>query len=195
MADLIDLLGAATRAFRALFVVVLVVAAALALIVWLERTRRLNAFGALARSARRMGELFVAPVEGRVVRMGGTHTSAPWWWLFAVLVMGALAVGVVGFVQNELVRVDFALRAGPRGLVALAVVWVFTVLQLAVLARVVMSWLGGNYTRFGRAVWWLTEWMLGPLRRILPNFGSFDISPLVAWFALGLLQGMVSRLL
>jgi uncharacterized protein YggT (Ycf19 family) len=29
-----------------------------------------------------------------------------------------------------------------------------------------------------------TEWFLAPLRRILPSFAMFDLSPLVAWFVI-----------
>ena len=36
-----------------------------------------------------------------------------------------------------------------------------------------------------------TEWMLAPLRRILPPFGMMDFSPLVAWFALSILRKMI----
>ena len=40
-----------------------------------------------------------------------------------------------------------------------------------------------------------TEWMLAPLRRVIPAFGPLDLTPLVAWFGLGLLaQWLVPRL-
>lgn len=42
--------------------------------------------------------------------------------------------------------------------------------------------------RFGFAV---TEPVLAPIRRILPNFGGFDLSPLVAILLLGFIQKLI----
>jgi YggT family protein len=195
MDETIRLLGVAMDAVRTLFSVVLVAGAAGAAAAWAERTRRVDAFGGVARFARQVMDPLIAPFEGRIVQIGGSRTSAPWWWLFAILVAGALLIGVLAFVRGELAGIYYASRGGVRGLLRFAIGWGFTVLQLAVLARVILSWVGGTYTKFGRLVWWLTEWMLEPLRRVLPTIGMVDISPLVAWFALGFLQGLVLRAL
>ena len=37
----------------------------------------------------------------------------------------------------------------------------------------------------------LTEWMLRPLRSVIPPLGMFDVSPLVAYFVLVLLEGFM----
>jgi uncharacterized protein YggT (Ycf19 family) len=37
----------------------------------------------------------------------------------------------------------------------------------------------------------LTEWFLAPLRRVLPTFGPFDISPFVAYFLLYIVRSAV----
>jgi YggT family protein len=37
----------------------------------------------------------------------------------------------------------------------------------------------------------LTDWLIRPIRRILPPFGMLDFSPLVAWLVLTLLRGFV----
>jgi YggT family protein len=42
---------------------------------------------------------------------------------------------------------------------------------------------------------WLTEWLLEPLRRVLPPLGMFDISPMVAWLLLMLARWFVVGLL
>jgi YggT family protein len=44
--------------------------------------------------------------------------------------------------------------------------------------------------RFGFAV---TEPVLAPIRRILPSFGGFDLSPLVAILLLGFIQNLIIR--
>ena len=65
------------------------------------------------------------------------------------------------------------------------------VIQLALVARVIMSWVGGTYSRIGQLAYKLTEWVLGPLRGVLPNIGMVDISPMVAYFVLSLVRGFV----
>jgi YggT family protein len=37
----------------------------------------------------------------------------------------------------------------------------------------------------------LTEWMLAPLRKVIPMFGPVDITPLVAFILLGILQSVL----
>lgn len=37
----------------------------------------------------------------------------------------------------------------------------------------------------------LTEWMLAPLRKVIPNFGPIDVTSLVAFLLLSLLQGLL----
>jgi YggT family protein len=59
------------------------------------------------------------------------------------------------------------------------------------MARVIMSWVGGYYSRIGRIAHTLTEWFLGPLRRALPTIGVVDISPIVAWFLLSVTRTLV----
>jgi uncharacterized protein YggT (Ycf19 family) len=40
-----------------------------------------------------------------------------------------------------------------------------------------------------------TEWMLRPLRGLIPSLGVIDITPIVAYFALQLLQYLVETIL
>ena len=62
---------------------------------------------------------------------------------------------------------------------------VFTLLMTAILIRVIGSWLGiGPYRRWMRPIYGLTDWLIDPIRRILPPFGMFDFSPMVAWLVL-----------
>ena len=41
----------------------------------------------------------------------------------------------------------------------------------------------------------LTEWLLRPLRRLLPPFGMMDLSPIAAYFLLRVLEWLVVGLL
>ena len=81
-------------------------------------------------------------------------------------------------------------------MLAFIVGWVFRLLQLALVVRVIGSWIGATrYTPWMKPFYLATEWMLAPLRRFIPPFGPLDLTPLVAWFLLGLLaQAIVPRL-
>ena len=63
---------------------------------------------------------------------------------------------------------------------------------LLVLGRVLMSWIDPTYTRpLGQFLYSLTEPFLAPIRRVLPQTGSFDLSPLVVLLVLGVLIRVV----
>jgi YggT family protein len=69
-------------------------------------------------------------------------------------------------------------------------------LQLALIVRVISSWVRVSpYSKWVRWSYGLTEWMLAPLRRIIPLLGGIDVTPIVAYLLLGLLEGAVLRLL
>jgi YggT family protein len=73
---------------------------------------------------------------------------------------------------------------------------VFLFLQLALIVRVVSSWLGlGAFSPWVRWAYPATEWILRPLRRVIPPMGMFDISPIVAWLGLSLLEWLVMNAL
>ena len=67
--------------------------------------------------------------------------------------------------------------------------WAFSLLKLALLVRVLASWLPiSPYSKWIRWAFVLTEWFLAPMRRIIPLVGMLDLTPLLAWFLLNLLQ-------
>lgn len=195
MPEIIHGLGVAIGIVRIVFSILVVIAAVLATLDWLVRTRRIEPFSPVARFTRATVDPLIAPIERTMVRAGGTPSSAPWWALLFLIVVGALLIGVLGFVRSQLVTGYYAAGRGPRGILQLLVGWTFATLQIALLVRVILSWVGGTYSRIGRLATALTEWFLAPLRRVLPKVGAIDISPLVAWFALVLLQGVVMQAL
>lgn len=159
---------------------------------WAVRTRRVGAFSAFARFTRRGIDPLFLPAEKRVTRLGGKPAQAPWWTLGAVVVGGLVLLALLEFLRQQLMLLMASTYAGPTGIMQLVISWGLMLLKVAIMARVIASWVGGN--RYSR--WWgwsftLTEWFLAPLRRVLPTFGPIDLSPLVAYFALGALQWLV----
>jgi YggT family protein len=60
---------------------------------------------------------------------------------------------------------------------------------------VVSSWFGiSPYSRWMRWAFTLTEPILAPLRRVIPSIGMIDITPIIAYFVLGLLGAFLVRL-
>jgi YggT family protein len=72
-------------------------------------------------------------------------------------------------------------------------VWLLvTALWLLILGRVLFSWINPRFEGpIARFLYETTEPLLGPIRRLLPQTGMIDFSPLV----LLLLLGMLTRLL
>ncbi len=72
-----------------------------------------------------------------------------------------------------------------------------------VIAMAIMSWLIAfdvinRHNQFvsmiGRFLWKITEPPLRPIRRIIPDLGGIDISPIILILALYFIQGMLWRL-
>lgn len=60
-----------------------------------------------------------------------------------------------------------------------------TVLYVAILARVLLSWFPINPSNpLVRLLWDITEPILAPLRRVIPRIGMFDLSPLAAFLVI-----------
>lgn len=172
-------------------VVLLYVAIALAVtcaLDWAVRTRRISPFSRTARFFRTRVDPLMTPVERVILRAGGTPTSAAWWTLVALILFGVLLLTLLQFVGGILAQIVFGINE-PGSIPLLVVSWAFSILRLALLVRVISSWLPiSPYSRWIRWSYVLTEWMLAPLRRIIPLVGMIDITPILAWFALSLIQ-------
>jgi YggT family protein len=160
------------------------------------QARTINPFGRLARAVRGLTDPLLRPIERRILRGGGNPQSAPW-WLVGIAVAGGIAlVSGVEWVAGQAYTIAAAADAGPGDALRLAVDWAFSLVILALIVRVVGSWIGASrYTRWMRPFVFLTEWLLAPLRRVIPPLGMFDVTPVVAWFLLQLVRGYVLRAL
>ena len=182
------------RVLRVVLLAAAVAAAVAAGLSWAVRTRRLSPFGGVARLVRTRIDPLFAPMERRIVRAGGLPTHAPWWTLAAVIVSGIVLLSLLGFLGGQLAGASLALRSGGRGLYVLLVTWTLGLLQLALFARVISSWFRMSpYSPWIRWSFVLTEWFLAPLRRVIPSFGMIDLTPIVAYFGLQLLEAVLIR--
>ena len=163
---------------------------------WAVRTRRVNLFGGIARFARAKIDPLLAPIERRVVAAGGVPASAPLWALAAVVIGGILIVSLLNFISAELYQMMFAVDSGPVGIFRLIVSWLFEFVRIAILVRVISSWLPiSPYSRWLRWSYTVSEPILRPLRQVIPSLGMIDITPIIAYFLIGFIQGAALRLL
>jgi YggT family protein len=177
---------------RALVILALGYASIVAVTYWAMRTRRINPFGAWPRFTRRISEPILLPLERRVIRAGGSPQDASLWLLGLVIVAGLLLLSLVHWLIGMTATMAALTSAGPRAWLRFVLSGLFTLLMAAIFIRVIASWLGlSPYSRWMRPVRFLTDWLIEPIRRILPPFGMLDFSPMVAWLVLWVVRGLV----
>jgi YggT family protein len=172
---------------RGVFILAAIVAV-IALVDWLVRTRRVSPFGPIGRFSRRTFDPLMRPVERRIVRAGGQPSNAPWWALAVVVVGGLLLITLLQWIRGFAAEVAYGVSSPSRfGVLMLS--WGFALLRIALLVRVISSWFRiSEYSKWIRWSFVLTEWMLAPIRRMIPLFGPVDVSPLVAFLLLTIVQ-------
>jgi YggT family protein len=179
-------------AVRTLVVAALVYAALVAVTHWAVRNRRINPFGRWPRLIRRASDPMILPLERRMLSSGGNPQNAPYWLLGIVIAGGLVLVTLTHWFIATAAGLSVALSSGPRVWARMLVSAIFTILMAALLIRVIASWLGiGPYRRWMRPIMALTNWIIDPIRRILPPVGMFDFSPMVAWLVLYVVRGFV----
>ena len=181
---------------RLVVLVVFVVAAFAGTASWLVRTRRISPFGGLGGFLRRASDPIIRPVETRVVSMGGHPAQASFWLVIGTAVTGILLLTLLEWGASAVVALRAAAGGGAGAMAAFVVGIAYRIVVIALLVRVVASWFGlGRYTRWLRPAYVLTDWIVEPLRRVVPAVGAFDFTPLVAWLVLWLLRQFVLRVL
>jgi YggT family protein len=109
---------------------------------------------------------------------------------------GILLLTLVDIVRYEVISSIIASQEGPAGIFHLLVRWTFTILKAAIVVRVISSWLPiSPYSPWVRWSYALSEPILAPFRRIIPTLGGLDLSPIVAYIVLQLLEGLLLRLM
>ncbi|MFN2570128.1 MAG: YggT family protein [Gemmatimonadales bacterium] len=171
-------------------------AALAALGAWLVRTRRVSPFGVLGRALRSATEPIMRPLEQRLVRMGGNPANAGGWLIVITAVAGIVLLSVAGWLVTTVQYAHSAAAGGARPTLALLIEIIYRVLIYALIVRVIAAWFGlFRYSRWIRPAYLLTDWIVEPIRRIVPPLGAMDVSPLVAWLALKLARVALLALL
>lgn len=188
--------GVVIEVLRTVLLSVALVFGVICVLDWAVRTRKISPFNAIARFCRSTIDPLIAPIERKVVRAGGTPAAAPLWALVAVVVGGILLLTFLDFIRLEIAQSIIASQNGAAGIFHLLVSWTFTILKIALLVRVISSWLPiSPFSVWVRWSYFLSEPILAPMRRIVPSLGGLDITPILAYFLLNLTESLLFRLM
>ncbi|HEX5888357.1 MAG TPA: YggT family protein [Pyrinomonadaceae bacterium] len=156
--------------------------------------RDLNPFGWTSITLRRLTDGFVVPVRGVLRQVGVDPKFAP---LVVILVAILLAFFLVQLVTTIAMTVEGVITSAVNGAVVSVLGFILygliSIYILLIFMRIVFSWGMVSYgNRIMRFLVDATEPLLGPLRRLIPPLGRFDISPIVAFFILWLFQAAIA---
>src|ERR1044072_3195479 len=154
----------------------------------------LNPFAWTSRTIRRLSDGLVIPVRGGLRSFGADPKFAPLVVILIAIVLGYFLLELVTSIAATVAGVIVSAQLGAFFWVLGFILYgLLKIYSLLILIRVMFSWAMLSYSN--RLMRWLIdvpEPLLGPLRRVVPPLGRFDISPIVAWLILLLLQGAVA---
>ncbi|MEO6391762.1 MAG: YggT family protein [Pyrinomonadaceae bacterium] len=153
-----------------------------------------NPFSRWVLAVRHWSDPFVEPVRRTIMGYGLSYKVAPIISILLTLLLGYVAVE---FVSSVIVTVANTSRAFAIGNFVAAVGFIlYGLLALygaLLIIRIIFSWgqvRSSNVWMRRLAV--ITDPILVPLRRVIPPLGMFDLSPLVAFLIIWILQQVVS---
>src|SRR5438093_1117893 len=117
-----------------------ILAGVVCVIDWAIRARKISPFSGVARFFRRTIDPMLRPVESRIVRHGGQPASAPLWVFLGVAVAGILILSLLRMLGGLIQQLAVA-SSEPRLIPVLAAEWALQFLYIAILVRVISSWL------------------------------------------------------
>jgi YggT family protein len=154
----------------------------------------LNPFSWSARTIRRLTDPFIDPVRRALMRFGVDPKYAPLVAILLAILVGWFALQLVSSIANMLAGVLISLKEPALGATIGYVLYgLVSFYILLIFIRIIFSYGMINYrNRVMRFMVNATDPMLVPLRRIVPTAGAFDISPIVAFIILWLIQAAIA---
>jgi len=154
----------------------------------------LNPFGWSSLTIRRLTDPFIMPVRRALVGLGVEAKYAPLVTILLAVLLGWFSLQLVSSMANTLAGILTSLREHAIvPVIGYVLYGLISFYILLIFIRIVFSWGMVSYTnRVMRLLVNATEPLLGPLRRIVPPLGTFDISPLVAFIILWLFQAAIA---
>ena len=149
---------------------------------------RANFYNPLCQFIVKATQPLLKPLRRVIPSMFGLDMSS----LVLALIIQMLLIAVILFLKGFMV--DWVLLI-PWALIALFSLFL-NIIFYAMIISVILSWVApGSHNPGAELVAQITEPVLAPFRRIIPNLGGLDISPIFAFIAIQLLQSwLIPRL-
>jgi YggT family protein len=154
----------------------------------------LNPFAWSARTIRRITDPPLLPVRRALVGFGVDPKYAPLVTILITILLGWVLLQLVaGITQTLAGVVDSLARHNVARLIGHVLYGMLGLYSLLIFIRIIFFWVMLSYSnRLMRLLVRVTEPLLAPLRRLVPPVAHFDISPIVAFMILWLLQAAVA---
>jgi YggT family protein len=163
---------------------------------WAVRRGHLKPFGAWPRMVRKGSDPLLVPLERRLLSSGKNPQDASLWLFIGVLIAGLLFIVFTRWLISTTGYLIALRSAGPLAWVRLVIAVTSAVLMGSIVVRIIGKWFGADRWHRGmRPFYWLTDWIIEPVRRRMPPFGRLDLSPLVAYLLLLLARTVLLGLL
>ena len=149
---------------------------------------RANFYNPLCQFIVKATQPLLKPLRRVIPSMFGLDMSSLVLALIVQMVLIAVILALKGFMVDWLLLV-------PWALIALFSLFL-NILFYAMIISVILSWVApGSHNPGAELVAQITEPVLAPFRRIIPNLGGLDISPIFAFIVIQLLQSwLIPRL-
>ena len=149
---------------------------------------RANFYNPLCQFIVKATQPLLKPLRRVIPSMFGLDMSS----LVLALILQMLLIAVILLLKGSMVNWLFLL---PWALIALFSLFL-NIIFYAMIISVILSWVApGSHNPGAELVAQITEPVLAPFRRIIPNLGGLDISPIFAFIVIQLLQSwLIPRL-
>ena len=142
---------------------------------------RADFYNPLSQFAVRATQPLLKPLRRLVPSIRGLDTSS---LLLAFLIQALLMVLVLLW-RGAGFDVPHLLMWAVLGVAS----WLLKIFWVAMIVMVIVSWVAPNpQNPAAQLAWQISEPILAPFRRLLPNLGGLDISPILAFMAIHIVQ-------
>ncbi|MGH9932449.1 MAG: YggT family protein [Pyrinomonadaceae bacterium] len=153
-----------------------------------------NPFGRPSLTIRRLTDPLISPVRRALAGFGVDPKYAPLVAILVTILLGWFSLQLVSSIANTVAGILSAVdKHAIVAILGYVLYGLLSFYSLLIFIRIVFSWVTVSYAnRLMRFLVNATEPLLAPLRRMIPPVGGFDISPIVAFIIVWLLQTAVA---
>ena len=157
----------------------------------------LNPFKWSVRTVGRLTDPVIHPVRRLLIGFRIEPSVAPFIAVVLIMIFGYLTVMLAENILDTVGGILYALSrpwvGAPAAIIGYLLFGFLGFYTLMIFLRILFSYLTTGYpNRWVRLLFRSTEPLLAPLRRMIPTVGMFDVSPIVAFVILYLLQFVVA---